>query len=74
LKPSEVVESLGVDSGDVATLSTQLRLASLSKIAMGSGDPADNARKIQEAAYLVPWEAKNWLGLAYAEAKLQASP
>jgi Tetratricopeptide repeat len=70
---SSAAESLGLYSVDVPTLSTQLRLAALSKLAMDSTSPAESAIKIQEAVNLVPWEAKNWLGLAYAETKLQTS-
>jgi hypothetical protein len=72
-EPSPSAESLGINSVDVPTLSTQLRVAALSKLTGGLASVAESTSKLQEAVYLVPWEAKNWLGLAYAGTKLKTS-
>jgi len=68
--PPAALESLGADSGDLPTLSTQLKLRSLAQLAKDPGNAGDSALKMQEAIFLVPWDAENWLGLAYVETKL----
>ncbi len=71
--PVAALDALGTDSVDVQTLSTQLRLRSLARIAGGSEDIADSIPVMQEAVHLAPWEDKSWLGLAYAATKRGAA-
>lgn len=61
-------------STSLPTLSTQLRLTSLAKIASNTDDTKEKGEDIEgmgvrermeKALFLTPWEKKNWIGLAY---------
>lgn len=64
-KPSALLEMLKVDSDNLPTLSAQLRLTSLARMEIPSEEPDIWKKDMQKAVTLAPWEAKNWLGLAY---------
>lgn len=67
--PSAALEALGTDSDNIPIASAQLRLKSLANLTIESTDISKHTLMTQEAIFLVPWEDKNWLGLAYARAK-----
>jgi hypothetical protein len=70
--PSALLEMLKVDSVNLPTLSAQLRLSSLARMEIPSEE--DIWRKdMQKAVTLAPWEAKNWLGLAYTRLRTDKS-
>lgn len=64
---SAALDVLGVDNSDMQAVSAWPRMSSLAKLAAGSKENVGSILKMQEAVYLVPWDDKNWLGLAYAE-------
>jgi hypothetical protein len=64
-KPSTLLEILKIDGDNLPTLSAQLRLTSLARMEIASEEPDVWRKDMQKAVTLAPWEAKNWLGLAY---------
>jgi hypothetical protein len=64
---------LKVDSANLPTLSAQLRLSSLARMEIPSEEPEIWRKDMQKAVTLAPWEAKNWLGLAYARLRTDKS-
>ncbi|KAG8811224.1 Superkiller protein 3 [Serendipita sp. 399] len=64
---SEAVELLKVETADTSTASARLRLLSIASSATDKEvEKVGRKQMMEQAVVLAPWEAENWVGLAYA--------